>query len=74
MPFHELILNLIAKPKEKQTGCPIIFPDTLFYEKGQPKFIAYTNTKLADGDFCLAKHSENEDKKPLNAQELIRWL
>lgn len=63
MPFHVLIQELMTKqsenPKEKKlSGCEVFFPDTVFYEKGVPKFIA-----MNDKDFCLAKWNENEDVK-----------
>ena len=75
MPFHMLIHELIAKPKDNPkekmlSGCEVFFPDTLFYEKGEPKFIAYN-----DKDFCLAKWNENEDKKQMpHAGDLIPKL
>lgn len=75
MPFHMLIHELTAQPaknpKEKMiSGCEVFFPDTLFFERGDPKFIAYN-----DKDFCLAKWNESEDKKAMpGAADLIPKL
>lgn len=75
MPFHMLIHELISKPKENPkekmlSGCEVFFPDTLFFEKGEPKFIAWN-----DKDFCLAKWNENEDRKYMpHAGDLIPKL
>ena len=54
----------MAKPRENTkekliSGCEVFFPDTVFYEKGVPKFIA-----MNDRDFCLSKWNEHEEKKP----------
>ena len=54
----------MAKPqhntKEKLiSGCEVFFPDTVFYENGNPKFIAKN-----DKDGCLCKYNENDEKKP----------
>ena len=52
------------------SGCEVFFPDTLFFERGDPKFIAYN-----DKDFCLAKWNESEDKKAMpGAADLIPKL
>lgn len=75
MPFHMLIHELIAKPKENPkekmlSGCEIFFPETLFFEKGEPKFIAHN-----DKDGCLAKWNDGEDKKQMpHAGDLIPKL
>ena len=75
MPFHMLIHELIAQPaknpKEKMiSGCEVFFPDTLFFEKCEPKFIACN-----DKDFCMAMWNGNEDKKVTpGAAELIPKL
>ena len=66
MPFHMLIYELIAKPKENPkekmlSGCDVFFPDTLFFEKGAPKHIV-----MNDKDFCLSKWNENDEKKQTN--------
>ena len=64
MPFHILIQELMARPRENAkekniSGCEVFFPDTVFYEKGHPKFLARN-----DRDFCLAEFNGNEEKKP----------
>ena len=59
-------------PKEKVlSGCEVFFPDTVFYEKGVPKFIA-----MNDKDFCIAKWNEHEDvkKQAPNPQDLFSKL
>ena len=66
----------MAKPRENTkekllSGCEIFFPDTVFYEKGAPKFIA-----MNDKDYCLSKFNEHEEKKPMlpNPQDLFPKL
>ena len=70
MPFHMLIHELIAKPKENPNekmiaGCEVFFPDTLFFERGAPKFVAHNNK-----DGCLSKWNDNADSNKPNAGEL----
>ena len=75
MPFHMLIHELIAKPKENPkekmlSGCEVFFPDTVFYEKGAPKFIAQN-----DKDFCLSKWNDEEGTKSIpSGKDLIQKL
>ena len=74
MPFHMLVRELIAKPKENPKekllqGCEVFFPDTLFYEKGAPSFIAHN-----DKDFCMAKWNDGEEKKQINANDIVQKL
>ena len=66
MPFHMLIHELIAKPKENPkekmlSGCEIFFPDTIFFEKSGRRYIVHN-----DKDYCLAKMSESEDKNGIS--------
>ena len=63
MPFHKLIHELIAKPKENPkekmlSGCEIFFPDTIFFEKSGRRYIIHN-----DKDYCLCKSSESEGDK-----------
>ena len=71
MPFHMLIHELIAKPKENPkekmlSGCEIFFPDTIFFEKSGRRYIVHN-----DKDYCLAKMSESEDKNGISVVQAL---
>ena len=74
MPFHMLIMELIAKPKENPkekmiSGCEVFFPDTVFFLGGNKRILVQN-----DKDYCLSKYNESDEKKQSNQQELINRL